>query len=146
MGLGGGGRGFSIQRFLNQDLVPAGIGAAGALGLDVALSYVRPYIPDTFTGPIFDPIVKIGGAIAIGYIAGMAGGRRFGDQVLAGAITVTLYDLLKGFARDAGIVSEYVGVGQYAFDHRLGWTSPAEQVGEYVGVGDYPTGGDFYPV
>jgi hypothetical protein len=147
MGLGGGGSGFSFNTFIQHDLMPAGIGAVGALGVDIALSYVRPMLPATFTGPVFDPLLKIGGAIGVGWIAGQVMGRRFGEQAMAGAITVTLYDIIKGFARGAGLVSEYVGVGYYddGYDG-IGWISPAEQVGEYVGVGDYQTGGQFVPV
>ena len=135
MGLGGG-RGFSIRGITNQ-LFPAGVGAVGALGVDIAMGYVRPMLPAGMSGPLIDPLIKIGGAIGVGWIAGQVMGRRFGDQATAGALTVVMYDIIKGFVRQAapGLVSEYVGVGYYddGGDDQIGWVSPAEQVGEYVG-------------
>jgi hypothetical protein len=94
---------------------------------------------------MIDPLIKIGGAIGVGWVAGQVMGRRFGEQVTAGALTVAMYDIIKGFVRQAapGLISEYVGVGYYD-DDQIGWVSPAEQVGEYVG--DYSTGGQYIPV
>ena len=144
-GGGGGGR-FSINRFLQQNLIPGGIGALGAVGVDIALGYARPYLPAALQGGVMDPVVKIAGAIGVGYVASQVMGRRFGEQAMAGAITVALYDIVKSTIRTAvpGLLSEY--------DY-MGWVSPAQQIGEYVGeyvgmdgVGDYQSGGDFYPV
>jgi hypothetical protein len=144
MGLGGGGRAFSVAGIM-RDIVPAGIGAAGALGVDIAMGYVRPMLPAGFSGPLIEPLIKIGGAIGVGYLAGQIMGRRFGEQVTAGALTVAMYDIIKGFVRQAapGLLSEYVGYYDEG-DEQIGWISPAEQVGEYVG--DYATGGQFVPV
>lgn len=136
MGLGGGGRAFSLQGVM-RDIVPASIGAAGALGVDIAMGYVRPMLPAGLSGPLIDPLIKIGGAIGVGFVAGKVMGRRFGEQVTAGALTVAMYGIIKGFIQQAapGLVSEYVGVGYYddGTDDQIGWVSPAEQVGEYVG-------------
>jgi hypothetical protein len=128
-----------------RDIVPAATGAAGALGVDIAMGYIRPMLPAGFSGPMIDPLIKIGGAIGVGWVAGQVMGRRFGEQVTAGALTVAMYDIIKGFVRQAapGLISEYVGVGYYD-DDQIGWVSPAEQVGEYVG--DYSTGGQYIPV
>jgi hypothetical protein len=142
MGLGGGGgRAFSVAGIM-RDIVPAGIGAAGALGVDIAMGYIRPMLPAGFSGPMIDPLIKIGGAIGVGYVAGQVMGRRFGEQVTAGALTVAMYDIIKGFVRQAapGLVSEYVG----EYDDQIGWISPAEQVGEYVG--EYSNGNAYVPV
>jgi hypothetical protein len=141
--LDGGGRGFSVAGIM-RDIVPAATGAAGALGVDIAMGYIRPMLPAGFSGPMIDPLIKIGGAIGVGWLAGQVMGRRFGEQVTAGALTVAMYDIIKGFVRQAapGLVSEYVGA--YYDDDQIGWVSPAEQVGEYVG--DYSTGGQFVSV
>ena len=147
MSFGGGGGGkFSINRFLQQNLIPGGIGALGAVGVDIALGYARPYLPAMLQGGVMDPVVKIAGAIAVGYAAGQVMGRRFGEQAMAGAITVALYDIVKSTISSAvpGLLSEYDSIGYYSAAQQVG-----EYVGEYVGVdgvGDYQNGGDFYPV
>lgn len=147
-GFGGGGGRFSIGKFLNQSLMPAGVGAVGAVGVDILLGYARPMLPAMLQGGAMDPVVKIGGAIAVGFAASKVMGRRFGDQAMAGAITVALYSIIRPIIQGAipGVLSEYVG--GYGYDG-IGYVSPAEQMGEYVGldgVGDYSTGGDYYPV
>jgi hypothetical protein len=148
MSLGGGGGRFSIGRFLNQSLMPAGVGALGAVGVDIALGYVRPMLPAALQGSAMEPLVKLGGAVGIGFLASKVMGRRFGEQAMAGAITVALYSIVRPIIQSAipGVLSEYVG--EY-YDNGMGYVAPALQVGEYVGVdgiGDYSTGGDYYPV
>lgn len=139
-------RGFSLSG-ISRDMIPAGIGAVGALGVDIALGYIKPMLPAGMTGPLIDPLVRLGGAMAVGFVAGKVMGKRFGEQAMAGALTVAMYDIVKGFVRQAapGLLSEYVG-GYYddgGYD-AIGYVSPAAQVGEYVG--DYNTGGEYIPV
>lgn len=124
--LSGGGR-FSVRRFMNDALIPAGIGAVGALGVNIALGYITPSLPVSLQSGIMNTGVKIAGAVAIGMAAGMVAGKRFGEQAMAGAITVTLYDLLKGYAASAMPNLPLSG-------YHMGWVSPAYQVGEYVGA------------
>lgn len=130
--LSGGGR-FSVRRFMNDALIPAGIGAVGALGVNIALGYITPSLPVSLQSGIMNTGVKIAGAVAIGMAAGMVAGKRFGEQAMAGAITVTLYDLLKGYAASAMPTLPLSG-------YHMGWVSPAYQVGEYVGVDRSYTG------
>jgi hypothetical protein len=122
--------GFNIGNFLRNDLMPAGVGAIGAIGLDVALSYATPMLPASLQSGIGRTAVRVAGAVGVGYIAGMVMGRRFGEQVTAGALTVTLYDLLKGYAAQV-----LPGLSEY----NMGWVSPALAFNEYVGVD--PAGG-----
>lgn len=89
--------GFNIKSFSNNTLMPAAIGGIGAVGLDVILAML-PIPAAIKTGP-FKPIVKIAGAVGIGMLAGMIAGRKFGENVTAGAVTVTLYDIIKGFVQ-----------------------------------------------
>lgn len=124
-----GGRGmrlgsFNPKSFINDTLLPAGIGAGGALALDAALTFAAPYIPASLNTGIARTGIKLAGAIGIGMIAGMAMGKRFGEQAAAGAVTVVLYDFLKPYA--AQVVP---GISGYD----MGWVSPSMQIGAYVG-------------
>lgn len=132
----GGMRGFSINSFLNNTLVPAGIGAAGALGTDLALKYAQPYLPAFLQSGIGYSLARIGGAVAVGYVAGMGLGKARGEQAMAGAITVTLYDLFKS---QIGASLGLQGLGMYVgTDRGMGWISPALQAGTGMhGLGMY---------
>jgi hypothetical protein len=78
-----------------MDLVPASIGAVGALGVDMLWGYLP--IPDGLKTGVLAPVARLAAAVAVGYFAGMLGGKRFAQEVTVGAITVTAYDLFKGF-------------------------------------------------
>lgn len=110
-------------------LVPAAIGGAGALGVDVLMALVP--LPDAIkTGP-FRPVVRVGAAIALGMVAGMAKDKRFGNQVAAGALTVIAYDTMKGMlSKVAG--GKIPGLGVYEIPG-MGYyeVGPANQVGYY---------------
>lgn len=79
--------------FLTNTLVPSAVGGAGALALDVVIG-VLPLPDNLKTGPMA-PLVKIAGAVGLGMLAGKVVGRRVGEQVAAGAITVQLYNFAK---------------------------------------------------
>lgn len=91
--------GFNIKSFANNTLMPAAIGGIGAVGLDVILAML-PLPAAVKTGPM-KPIAKIAGAVGIGMIASMVAGRKFGEQVTAGAVTVTLYEIIKELVQKA---------------------------------------------
>lgn len=139
------GGGFSIRRFMNDALVPAGIGAVGALGVNVVLGYAMPSLPTMLQSGYGQAVAKIVGAIAVGYVAGMAAGKRFGEQAMVGAVTVTLYDLLKSAAQSAMPTLPLSG-------YNMGWISPGIQVGQmgeyvgsdrpHIGMGMYVGGAD----
>jgi hypothetical protein len=122
---------FNPKSFISDTLMPAAIGAGGALALDAALTFAAPYIPASLNTGIARTGVKIAGAIAIGMAASMIGGKRLGEQVMAGAIIVTAYGFLKPFA--AGVIPGVAG-------YDMGWVSPAMQVGSYVGSDNAYTG------
>jgi hypothetical protein len=85
--------GFGLRGMIHQQLIPAGIGAAGALALDVGLSYVP--LPTMLQTGIPNAAVKIAGAIALGMIGGKVLGREKGKAIAAGALTVVAYNLLR---------------------------------------------------
>jgi hypothetical protein len=88
--------GSSVGQIANA-LVPAAVGAAGALGVDLLWGYLP--IPASFkTGPLA-PVARIVGAVGVGMAAGMIGGKKFGREAMVGALTVTVTDLGKGFLK-----------------------------------------------
>ena len=128
----------SPMNFIKQNVMPATVGAGGALGLDVLLGFASPYLPAIVsTGPM-RPVVRLAGAIGLGMIATKVGGRKLGEQVAAGAITVTIYDVLKGIVKS---VAPTLSLGEYEYP-MMGYYSPGMQVGnemgQYVnGMGEY---------
>jgi hypothetical protein len=119
--------GFSVKRFLNDTLIPAGVGAAGALAVDVALGYTAAYIPVSLQTGIMHTGVKLAAAVGIGMVAGASMGKKFGEEAMAGAITVTLYDLLKSQVKSIMPTLPLSG-------YNMGWVSPGMQIG---GLGTY---------
>lgn len=87
--------GFNVGSFTRDTLFPSAVGAIGALGVDVALGYANPFLPSFMTSGIGVPLTKIAGAVGIGMAAGMLTNRRIGEQVMAGAITVVMYNWLR---------------------------------------------------
>jgi len=119
--------GFSTRRFLNDTLIPAGIGAGGALGVDIALGYFGSYLPSSLNSGLPLAGVKIAAAFGIGMLAGAIGGKKVGEEAMAGAIVVTLYGILKG---------QLASIMPTLPLHGVGWVSPALPVGPmgaYVG-------------
>jgi hypothetical protein len=76
------------------ELVPAGIGAAGGLGINILVGYLP--LPVQLKTGFVRTLVVLGAVWAGGAVASMAFGRRVGNLVTAGGVTVTIYDLLKG--------------------------------------------------
>lgn len=130
--------GFRPRSFINQTLMPAAIGGAGALGLDILLGALP--LPDMLKTPAMRPIVRIAGAVGIGILAGMVTNKRLGEQVGAGALTVVLYDTIKGFAKTT---FPTLNLGDIDMDYpQMEYLSPAPQIdglGAYVddSVGQY---------
>lgn len=97
-------------------LMPAAVGGAGALGVDVLFGYLP--IPAQFKTGVFAPIAKIGGALAIGWLASNFTTKRTADQIMVGAITVTVYNLAKGWLQTA---MPQIALGEYV----TGYGDPA---------------------
>jgi hypothetical protein len=123
-------RGFSPRGFLTNSLMPAAVGAGGALGVDLALGYFGSYLPATLQTGLPNAAVKLAGAIGIGMLAGAVAGKRVGEQAMAGAIVVTLYSVIK-----SQLISVMPALPLHGYSG-IGWVSPAMQignVGSYVG-------------
>lgn len=127
-------RGFSTKSFLSDTLMPAGIGAAGALGVDVVLGFAHPYLPSFMTTGIGVPLTKIAAAVGLGMAAGMVADRRTGELVMAGGITVVMYNYLRTLLQTNVPSLQLAGVGNY-----MGYAGPAlafpDRMGMYVSSG-----------
>lgn len=128
-GMGGN---FNLSHIMRDMLVPAGIGAAGALALDLAWGNLP--IPASLQTGTLAPVARIAGAVLIGIAVGMVAGKRNGAYATVGAMTVTLADLAKNW-----VASSYpaVSLGGYV-SPRMGYYGAARQftnqrVGNYVG-------------
>lgn len=131
---------FRPMTFVNQTLMPSAIGAAGALGLDFLMGFIP--LPMMLQGPAIRPFVRIAGAVGIGVLAGMITNRRMGEQVGAGALTVVLYDTLKGFAKTSFPALNLGDLENQDYP-MMEYISPAPQVEDlsaYVGTDYSPVG------
>lgn len=78
---------------LSQDLIAAGIGAASAVVVDVALAYAP--IPAGWASGWGQVLTQGVGSILVGMAAGMIGGQRMGALATVGGLTVTAYGALQ---------------------------------------------------
>jgi hypothetical protein len=112
-------------------IVPAAIGAAGGLALDIVWSYASPYIPSALTSsPMIAGLTKLAAAFGIGLAARKVLGPVKGNAVMAGAVTVQLYSLLSTqLAGTLPGLSGFRGMGAYMTPMAgLGNMSPAQYI------------------
>ena len=121
---------FSVQGFAKNTLMPSAIGAAGALGLDVLIGFL-PLPPNLKTGPMRS-VVRIAGAVALGIVAGMVVKKETAANIAAGAVTVTLYDVLKGAVQTAMPNLQLGETDIFTEYPSLAYAGAGETVGEYV--------------
>lgn len=133
----------TMQRVINDVVIPAAQAGAGALALDVLWGYV-PVPVEWKTGNLRH-VVKGGGAIVIGMLAQQVLGARIGKNIALGALTVTFHaamrDMVAQFAPQIplGYVGAGTGAGQYGgpatYNYPAGGTTQADALGVYVGTG-----------
>jgi hypothetical protein len=120
-----------MTSFFGNTLLPAGVGAIGALALDMAWPYI-PLPAALQTGP-FAPMVRIVGAVAIGWGVGLVTGKKFSKQAMAGALTVSIYDIAKGYLQNASAAAPPADAGTSAYVDQnvfdLGYYSAAKRAG-----------------
>lgn len=127
-----------LEKYGFDTVLPATVGAAGALALDMAWGYL-PIPASLQTGPLA-PVVRLAGAFGIGLTAGMIGGRKFGRDVTAGATVVTLYDLLKGWLKTQypALPLQGLGRGRTWYNPGLNIGPARARLGVYLqGMGEY---------
>lgn len=113
-GLSMGGR-ISLKpgALLKDTVMPAAIGGASALAVDILWGFV----PATMKSAIpaqFAPIAKIAAAVGVGWLAQKFAGPKIGKGILVGYITVTAYNFAKSMLQTAMptlSLSEYPALG-----------------------------------
>lgn len=108
---------------ITQEFGPALYGAAGGVILDIGYTAIAPSLPTSITGfsPYAPNLIKIAGAFGIGMAAKKFLGDAKGNQVLAGALAIQLYNLA---AQVLGGTSGLAGLGAYIKSGMSGLGSP----------------------
>jgi len=76
-----------------QTAVAVGTGALGAVGLDVAMAYLP--LPTMLQTGWANILTRAAGAVGLGWLAGMAMGKKIGSEVAAGGLIVVAYSGIK---------------------------------------------------
>jgi hypothetical protein len=79
----------------NREWVAVGLGGAGAIGVDVGLAYLSPYLPAFLQSGWGRIGAQVAVALGMGYVAGKTVDRDVGKAVIAGALTITAYSALR---------------------------------------------------
>jgi len=85
-----------MRGIVRETLIPAGIGAGGAVLTDVAYAYASPYLPAALQSGMLPVVVKLGVALGLGFAASKVAGRKVGEAVTLGGVTVVAYGAIKG--------------------------------------------------
>lgn len=128
--------------------MPAALGAAGGIALDVGMGYIGSYLPSMLTTGYVKHVTRIGAALGIGYGAKKFLGAK-GNAVAQGALIVAVYGLLKDvivqFAPSVKGLGDYeevtldTGMGAYLNGPALGAYLPDGS--SAPGMGAYLAGG-----
>lgn len=115
---------------LLSTLGPAAIGAGGAIAVGyIAQNYLSSIIPANMTTGISGAVVMGGLGLLAGWGAGKAFGRKTGNAVAAGAVTIAIYNAISptmgvgGGASSGGFLSSLfggTGAGSYAGNYNSG--------------------------
>jgi hypothetical protein len=128
---GGGGKLKLIpSNLIGGTLVPAAIGGAGALAVDVAWGFL-PLPANIKTGPL-GPVAKAAAAIVLGSVASKFAGRAIGEKVTSGYLTVLAYNFARGMLQKA---MPSIPLG----DYDMGYVSAGLQMPDANGVSAYIT-------
>lgn len=127
-------------------LKPAAIGAVGAIAVNTAMGRILPMIPGApaFMAGRMRYVTQVMGALAL---AGLASklrviGPSTAAKMAEGSLTVTMVDVIRDFAGQAGI--NLAGMGYYLPGYGVNATAPvpggAARPARLAGVGQYLTG------
>jgi hypothetical protein len=120
---------FSV-RGVTHAVIPAGIGALGAVGLDVVYGYLSSYLPASISSNVYlNAAAKVAGAFGLGWLGGKALGAEKGKLITAGALTVIAY----GFARNLlhSAAPTLPGLAGLAAYQQMGAYMPPAGMGAY---------------
>lgn len=131
----------NMRGIVKGTLMPAAIGASGALALDVAMGYAQPYLPAMLQSKWAMLAVKVVGAIGIGMVAGKVLGRERGRVATLGAATVVVYGAAKSALAQAlptvkGLsgYSDYIDYSMQSRAPGMGFYSPAPTLQPTMGA------------
>lgn len=135
--------------FLKNTALPAAMGGAGALAIDVIWG-MAPIPANLKTGPLA-PLVKVAGAVGIGLLASRFAGKDIGAKVVGGYLTVLAYNLAKNAVQKAmptlplgDYDMGYIQSGQFFPDASAGMgVYLAPPAPEPAGMGSYISGYDY---
>lgn len=82
-----------IMGIVNNQIIPAAIGAGGALALNLALSFIP--LPDVAKTGWARHGVRLLGALGLGWAAQKFVGGKKGEALAAGALTIVMYDIVR---------------------------------------------------
>lgn len=138
----------SVNRIINDQVIPALWGGAGAVGNDMLLN-VLPLPPEWKSGWMRH-LSKAVGAIAIGVLGSVVLPKRIADNLGAGAMTVVGYNVVRDLAAQFMPnlqLGEYLEMGEY-LDPALGYygagLNPEAIPGSGLDVGNQFTRGTPY--
>jgi hypothetical protein len=129
---GFGGRvrstGLKIAGLIPDKIIPAMVGAGGALLIDMGWGYI-PIPAALQTGPLA-PLTRIAAILAAGYLAKFVAGEKYAQEFTVGGLTVTIYDLAKTWMQ-----TNVPSVPLSAFVGGMGYVNPARfsPMGAFVG-------------
>lgn len=97
--------------FVSSELMPAALGAIGAVGMNYIFDN---YAPASLQTGYLQPISQIGLAALLGLGVGAVTNNRVGASVATGAMIVTLYELWQNYQSTGSFVNTATsGQGQY---------------------------------
>ena len=137
----------TFNRILNDQVIPAAIGGAGAVVNDMIINMAP--LPDNLKTGWMRHLSKAVGAIAIGYVAAMFLSKRTADALGAGAMTVVGYNVVRDMAAQWAPnlpLGEYLELNEY-LDPSLGYYGAAlnpDAASGGMDVGDQFTRGSPY--
>jgi len=99
---------------VNSAMMPAVQGAGGAIGLDLLMGYVP--LPASISTGMTRHLVKGVGAVAMGYLASMIVRPKTAQNMMQGALTVTIHDATREMIQNTmpSIQLGWVNSGYYA--------------------------------
>lgn len=135
--------GRSLRSFSVSGVVPmvknAGMGAAGALGVDIAYGAASRFLPAAVLSPIGADgkmnyayyAAKGAAAVALGVLAGKVISPTAAHKMAEGSLTVTLYDAVKSMIPAGSVPMGYASSAQIARGN-------VRRISEYVRQGAAP--------
>lgn len=127
-------RAFSPAAIIDQ-VIPASIGAAGAVALDVAIANLP--LPDQLKVGYSRHAVRAVGAIALGMLSRYFVRPETAARIGSGALTVVMYGVLKDLIRDyvpAEVIAKVPGLSDVPdyTDVQLDYMNPAPGIEAYL--------------